>query len=110
MSSEPKRVCLCDLNGHPQCADLSKIFFTEFRVYSGESITLSLVVVRYDFGATPGTVHANFTPGIPNENVSHLGPDQYHQWVPNVKRVLKYEVHNLLNQETRDFIPTYKCC
>jgi predicted outer membrane repeat protein len=102
VSSEPKRVCLCDLNGYPQCTNLSKIFFKKFRVYSDESITLSLVAVGYDFGATLGTVHANFTPGIPKHHVSHLRPDQYHQWVPNVKECssITYTIYSVKKCET----------
>ena len=42
VSSEPKRVCLCDFNGHPQCVNLSKILVDKFRVYSGESFNLCI--------------------------------------------------------------------
>ena len=98
VSSEPKRVCLCDLNGRPQCANLSKIIVNGFGVYSGESITLSLVVVGHDFGATPGTVHANFAHQFPTTHrASHLHPDQYHQWVQNVKQCssVKYTIYSV---------------
>ena len=81
----------------------------EFRVYSGEAITISLVLVGHDFGATAGTVHANFMHQSPTRlHASHLCPDQYHQWVP--KTVLKDKVHNLLSQDTRDFIPAHNHC
>ncbi|MCG8621563.1 MAG: hypothetical protein MJE68_06125, partial [Proteobacteria bacterium] len=39
VSSAPQRVCLCDSNGKPQCADISYIF-TNTSVYRGETITL----------------------------------------------------------------------
>lgn len=102
VSSEPKRVCLCDLNGYPQCASLSKIFVNEFRVYSGEAITISLVVVGHDFGAIQGTVHANFMHQSPTRlHASHLCPDQYHQWVPNVEQCsrIKYTIYSVKIQE-----------
>ena len=56
VSSGPKRVCLCDLNGHPQCANVSNIFVNRFRVYPGESFSILISVVGYDFGVTTGTI------------------------------------------------------
>ena len=38
VSSDPKRVCLCDANGKPQCAELSKIFQNNIKVIPGEYI------------------------------------------------------------------------
>ena len=52
VSSDPIRVCLCDANGKPQCAELSEIFLKNITVIPGESIDLSIVVVGQDFGAT----------------------------------------------------------
>ena len=40
VSSAPQRVCLCDSNGKPQCANISYIF-TDTSVYRGETITLA---------------------------------------------------------------------
>ena len=60
VSSRPKRVCLCDSYGHPQCATLSKIFVDGLRVYSGKAFNLSLVVVGHDIGVTTGSFTANF--------------------------------------------------
>ena len=57
VSSAPQRVCLCDSNGKPQCANISYIF-TDISVYRGETITLSTCIVGYDFGTTVGTIHA----------------------------------------------------
>ena len=57
VSSAPQRVCLCDSNGKPQCANISYIF-TNTSVYRGETITLSTCIVGYDFGTTVGTIHA----------------------------------------------------
>ena len=57
VSSAPQRVCLCDSNGKPQCADISYIF-RNTSVYRGETITLPACIVGYDFGTTVGTIHA----------------------------------------------------
>ena len=51
VSSAPQRVCLCDSNGKPQCANISYIF-TNTSVYRGEIITLPACVVGYDFGTS----------------------------------------------------------
>ena len=80
VSSDPKRVCLCDLSGQPQCANLSYIFVDAFSVYPGERIKLSMVVVGHDFGVITGIVHANFWP-LKRSNLSALDDDQYHQWI-----------------------------
>ena len=56
VSSAPLRVCLCDSNGKPQCANISYIF-TDTSVYRGETITLPACIVGYDFGTTVGTIH-----------------------------------------------------
>ena len=57
VSSAPQRVCLCDSNGKPQCANISYIF-RNTSVYRGETITLPACIVGYDFGTTVGTIHA----------------------------------------------------
>ena len=57
VSSAPQRVCLCDSNGKPQCANISYIF-ANTSVYRGETITLPACIVGYDFGTTVGTIHA----------------------------------------------------
>ena len=59
VSSAPQRVCLCDSDGKPQCANISYIF-TNTRVYRGETITLPVCIVGYDFGTAVGTIHARY--------------------------------------------------
>ena len=59
VSSAPQRVCLCDSNGKPQCANFSYIF-TNTSVYRGETITLPARIVGYDFGTTIGMIQARF--------------------------------------------------
>ena len=53
VSSDPTRVCICNSNGKPQCADIAKIFMTR-TAYPGETIKVSAAVVGGDFGTTPG--------------------------------------------------------
>ena len=57
VSSAPQRVCLCDSNGKPQCANISYIF-RNTSIYRGDTITLPACIVGYDFGTTVGTIHA----------------------------------------------------
>ena len=59
VSADPQRICICDINGKPQCTDSSNIFMTR-DAYPGENITISIVVVGGDFGATIGTVYIGF--------------------------------------------------
>ena len=55
ISSEPKRVCLCE-NSIPQCANYSYIYL-ERQFAPGEKINISLSIVGYDFGVTIGTLY-----------------------------------------------------
>ena len=80
VSSSPKRVCLCDTDGKPQCANSSSIYVNHYKVYRGEIFNISVVVVGYDFGATIGTVVADFMPSIGHYTQS-LRLSQYHQWI-----------------------------
>ena len=95
VSSDSKRVCLCDLNGHPQCASLSNIFVNKSGVYSGESFNLSVVVVGHDFGVTTGAIHANFI-SSKGYRTPKLDRDQYHQWIKSSKQCsnITYTVHS----------------
>lgn len=85
VSSDPKRVCLCDENARPQCTNISSIFVNGYKVYRGESVSISLVVVGYDFGVTTGEVSAAFMSSS-EQNTLALHHNQYHQWTgPTVK-------------------------
>jgi predicted outer membrane repeat protein len=84
VSSGPKRVCLCDSNGNPQCANISEIFVNGLTFYSGEPFNLSLVVVGHDFGVSVGTVVANFI-HCTGHSRSKLNHNQYHQWLSNAQ-------------------------
>ena len=59
ISTLPDRVCVCDSNRRPQCANLSMIFMTH-EAYPGETITIPTVIVGGDFGTTVGGVYIGF--------------------------------------------------
>ena len=97
VSSTPWRVCLCDSNGKPQCANFSQIF-TNISVYRGETFTLPAYVVGYDFGTTVGIVHAGF---LYSNQSSQLEKSQYNQPVNTSKMctTLKYTVYSKHGKE-----------
>ena len=101
VSSDPQRVCVCDSNGSPSCAQLSKIFVPMIQVYPGEMFQLSLVVVGYDFGTTKGTVHASFLPSLQTQSGTHLLPYQYDQWTGIATQCssMNYSVYSFNEQE-----------
>ena len=92
VSSTPWRVCLCDSNGKPQCANFSQIF-TNVSIYRGETFTLSACVVGYDFGTNVGIVHAGFLHSNPSPQ---LEKSQYNQPVNNSERctTLEYTIYS----------------
>ena len=112
VSSGPKRVCLCDSNGYPQCATLSKIFVNGLKVYSGEPFNLSLVVVGHDFGVTTGAITANF---ILNDKQSRpkLDQHQYHQWLSGTQcsnvtyTIISTNEYENLYLQTTNVVTTY---
>ena len=57
VSAQPTRVCLCDKNGHPQCTKKEYILLLNETAFPGEVLTLPIVLVGGDFGATVGTVY-----------------------------------------------------
>ena len=66
VSSTPSRVCLCNNQGQPMCADIDGIFVVA-ESYPGEVITIPAVLVGGDFGTTIGSVHSYFI----NEKAGH---------------------------------------
>ena len=101
VSSSPKRICLCDNNGKPQCTKLSRIFVNWPKVYRREFFTISVVVVGYDFGVTTGTVIADFMPSIGHYTQS-LDPHQHHQWIGSNQHCsnISYIIHTNNTYET----------
>ena len=94
VSSAPQRVCLCNSNGKPQCANISYIFINT-SVYRGETITLSACIVGYDFGTTVGTIHAR---SLYSDFISK--PDKLQQIIDNKKcSPLNYTIYSKYDYE-----------
>ena len=60
VSSTPKRVCLCDDKGVPQCENIDYIYYN-VSVTPGEMFTLSAVLVGDFYGTVTGGVYASST-------------------------------------------------
>ena len=58
VSSDPKRICLCNAEAKPQCNNINYIYFTMY-ITPGEKFNLSLVIVGEDFGTVTGGVYAS---------------------------------------------------
>ena len=61
VASDPKRVCLCNNLGVPQCAQKEYIYQNTSSYYPGEKFAIPAVVVGNDFGTVPGIVHSKLT-------------------------------------------------
>lgn len=74
----PTRVCICDVYGRPNCTDIATIY-AEMVAYPGETFTVSVAIVRGDFGTTIGNVYAHF---YAPSNIASLYPSyQYVQLI-----------------------------
>ena len=94
------RVCLCDINGMPECAQLSKVFVTDIVIYSGETFHLPIAIVGYDFGTTKGTVHSGFVRLNGSLSSQHLLSSQYDQWAESTQCTnVNYTVFSSSEQE-----------
>ena len=58
VSSRPTRVCLCNDNGQPACADIDHIF-VKMETCPGEVVDIPVVLVGADFGTTIGNIYGN---------------------------------------------------
>ena len=101
VSSPPKRVCLCDAEGKPKCAELNSIFFNLHKVYRGELFNVSVVLVGYDFGVTTGAINAAFFTSRVH-SVASVHRSQYHQLVEHSTHCsnVTYSVYSNNIQET----------
>ena len=84
VSGDPTRLCICDNNGLPQCANASMIYL-EINVYPGQPFNISAVLVGGDFGTTTGTVYAH----IKDSKLGRLMSNEY----ICTARAGKYQVH-----------------
>ena len=106
VSGDPTRVCVCDVNGKPQC----KKDLLNYHVCPGEQFSLDLVVVGGDYGTTTGAVFASFS--LQNSTSrSILGSNQQYQTITKNTECsrlnfsaysdMEADVLYLLAQETR---------
>ena len=107
VSSSPKRVCLCDTKGKPQCANFSSIYNNRYKVYRGELFSISVVVVGDDFGATTGTINTAFigTTSTGYGEAAALHSGQYHQWISNSTQCSNI-TYNLYSSTTSTYTAT----
>ena len=99
ISSDPKRVCLCDSFSQLMCASLSHIFYNTTR-YPGEVFSLSLAVVGFEFGTVTGPVYANLLPQA-NNSISSLENGQHVRLVNyNGCTQLNFSVSSFNSKET----------
>ena len=80
ITSDPTRVCLCDDQGSPQCANMEYIYRKLSPRYPGEVFTVPAVVVGYDFGIVPGIVYSEL---FKNTGNSSIGNNQRVQEIAN---------------------------
>ena len=93
MSGNPLRVCICDNKKQPMCQNLSHSHIAHFFI-PGEMITLLLVMVGGDLGATPGVVHAYLS------SSAKILLTEYHQWITKAQCTpVNYTVYG--NQSVR---------
>ena len=58
ISSEPSRVCLCNMTGQPDCLTVADP--KPRTIYPGQTIIVPAVVIGQDFGTVTGSVFASF--------------------------------------------------
>ena len=106
ISSDPSRVCLCDLNGTPNCSSV----YDTHSLYPGQTISISAVVVGQDFGTVRGSVFAQFISVNPllNETGSpQIKSGQVTQESSQLQcNVLNYTVMSSLSNETVTLVLT----
>ena len=108
VSSKATRVCICDSDGYPQCANESKIFITDFTVHPGEMFSIHAITVGAEFGTTTGTVHAKFLQSS-GSITGRLGkPQQALQQVSSKNQCTKlsYSVHSQSKHEVMYLVST----
>ena len=92
VSSNPKRVCLCNESGVPQCENINYIYHN-VSVTPGEMFRLSAVLVGDDFGTVSGSVYASNVSEMHSNFIFSQG--QNSQQITTNKQCsnLEYSVH-----------------
>ena len=107
VSSDPTRVCICDGSGIPQCQNNSYILMNR-EVHPGETFTVSAIVVGGDFGATKGTVYADFVSFDHSSIPTLKSTSQHIQVINNITHctALNYSIHEHTHGKTMMFLTT----
>ena len=97
VSADAMYVCICDINGQPQCGTVVKDLYA----YPGGHFALNLAVVGGDHGTTTGNVYTSF---LYENSTSVFGySDQYHQVITKSSEcsVLNFSINS---NESHDII------
>ena len=86
ISSDPVRICLCNLNNHPNCNQSMKML----SVYPGETFQVSVVAVGQRDGIVPAAVRSHMDEG-------RLASSQYIQQTTKMCTKLNYSVFSREN-------------
>ena len=86
VTSDPTRVCLCNDQGTPQCANMEYIYRELPPCYPGEVFIVPAVVVGYDFKTVPGIVLSEL---VVNNVNSSIGQNQRVQEIKNHRECTK---------------------
>ena len=78
ISSNPTRICLCNHVGIPQCLNMDYIYRKSQKLYPGELLTISAVIVGYDLGTTQGVVYSQIKEYDSKLNTATTIPESLH--------------------------------
>ena len=102
ISSDPRRVCLCDISVVAlRCDDADSIFVEGFKLYPGEKFSLYLAVVGVEFGTVTATVQASLT-----QSNGYVSPDYHLVTETNKCTELSFSVHHSSPSRVRMYLTT----
>ena len=104
VSSDPQRVCLCDNNGKPQCANASFIYLHR-KVHPGENFTVPAVIVGWDFGTTVGMIYTHYI--ATSQSISIVNSNHLHVQSVNDNKQCTNLSFSLRSNHTRDSVTMY---
>ncbi len=97
ISSDPSRVCFCNGTGQPDC--LTIVDPIPRKIYPGQTVHISAVVVGQDFGTVVGSAFAQFLQLPSTEDQPQIESVQYTQGVTqNSCSILSYTIFSQLRE------------
>ena len=93
VSSDPSRVCVCAYD-EPDCLTIFETMHNnEHGIYPGQTLMISAVLVRQNFGTVAGSVYAQFVKLPSTDNTPQLAQRQDTQGVEHTKcNLLQYTI------------------